>query len=353
MSLYLNIYDYANDDYPFQIFIGGRGIGKTFGAYKGALNIDAKDYIDGKFVWMRRTQKELELMLDTKTAEGVSDLKKINDMYGTDYGFKAINPNIAGIYYRERNEEGKPLYVNEPVGYGVALSTIASIRGMNFSDCTDIIYDEFIPEQHVYRLRNECDALLNAYETINRNRELEGGKPVRLWLLANSNDIYNQIMVGLDLVRTAERMVRRGEEHFYDKKRGLALHIMKADSEFAEKKAETALYKLVDNSEYKEMALNNNFAYNDFSAIEYVNCKKGWVPIVKVDNCTIMRKKGEKQLYVTYSQFDTKLEHIHTNEERQRMYFREHYAFVKQCIIRGVVRFESYEIKETIYNLVM
>ena len=39
---------------------------------------------------------------------------------------------------------------------------------------SDIIFAEFIPEAHERLIKNEAAALFNFYETINRNRELDG-----------------------------------------------------------------------------------------------------------------------------------------------------------------------------------
>ena len=46
----------------------------------------------------------------------------------------------------------------------MALSTVSNLRGFDMSDCTLLIYDEFIPEPHERPLKNEAAALFNAYE---------------------------------------------------------------------------------------------------------------------------------------------------------------------------------------------
>ena len=56
---FINIYDYADREYPFQIFIGGRGVGKTYSALSGVTVPERND----KFIFMRRTQAELDLLI--------------------------------------------------------------------------------------------------------------------------------------------------------------------------------------------------------------------------------------------------------------------------------------------------
>lgn len=350
-KMFLNIFDYKDDRYPFQIFIGGRGFGKTYSGYTGCLGLQESVVVPKKFLWMRRTQKELELMEDSDKGEGIGDLKTINRDFGTNYGFKAINDSLAGVYAREIGENGKYIYSGTPVGYGIALSTVTSIRGINFSDCSDWVYDEFVPEKHVKKMKGECDALLNAYETINRNREFTGESPIRLWLLANSNDIYNPIFVGLGIVSTAEKMVASNKKHTYIPERGLAIHILPPSQEFREKKAKTALYKLTNGTEFHDMALDNSFSYNDFSLISYRKIQ-GYIPICALDNAYIYKKKGDFELYVSYS--PAKVPVFNSKIAQDIIRFKREYGVtIQPYFVKGRLIFESYELKEKILQIIL
>lgn len=350
-NMYLNIFDYKNDDYPFQIFIGGRGTGKTYSAYTGCLGLQERKVVPDKFIWMRRTSAELELMEDTEKGEGVGDIKKINKDFGVNYGYKAINGKMAGLYHREMVNDGKYTYQGSPVGYGIALSTVSSIRGINFSDCSDWIYDEFIPEVHVKKMKGESDALLNAYESINRNREMEGLPAIRLWLLANSNNIYNPIFVGLGIVSIAEKMRAAGKAHKYIKERGLAIHILPPSKAFIEKKKETALYKLTKGTTFYDMALNNDFAYNDFSLIAYRKIT-GYVPVACVDDAYIYKKKGDSEVYVSYS--PAKVPSFNSKIAQDVIRFRRDYGVqIQPYFVSGKITFESYDLKEKILTMIL
>lgn len=347
---YINIFDYADAAYPFQIFVGGRGTGKTYSGLGHFVN--PNEPTDDMMLLMRRTATELEYLVDKETGEAGNPFKTLNDHNHTNYGIKSIVKNLYGIYDRlEDAESGKLTHVGKPIGYACALSTIASIRGIDFSNITDIVYDEFIPEKHVKRMRGESDALLNAYETINRNREFDGRPPVRLWMLANSNDIYNPVFQGLGLVSEAEKMVRAGKQHKYFKNRGLALHILDSPESFVEKKRNTALYKLTAGSQFSEMALNNSFAYNDFSLVGYKNIA-GYVPICSIDNAYIYRKKGDGEYYVSYA--PAKCVHFNAKEQQDAIRFRQQFGCtLVPYFIEGKIFFESYDLKEFLLNFVI
>lgn len=340
---YINIWDYKDDRYPFQVFIGGRGCGKTFSALSGALDLP------DRFLFMRRTAQELDLMLDSeKFGEGANPFKPANKAKGRDVGLSKIVKNMAGIYNREM-VDGKLCAVGSPIGYGVALSTISSIRGVDFSDCTDCIYDEFIPEKHVRRIKNEGGALLNAYETICRNREMQGEPPLRLWLLANSNDIYNDVFIELRIVSDVEKMVRGGKSDKYYPDRGLAIHLISNNEEFVEAKRETALYKLMKGSRFADMALDNKFAYNDFSLIRHESVV-GYRPMCSIGKAYIYIKKGSGDLYVSYAQAKCKSYNI-DHEQDCRSFYNEFGRRLIKCFTYSHITFESYELKQTILDL--
>lgn len=345
---FINIYDYADINYPFQIFIGGRGVGKTYSALRGAITGKCA----GKFIFMRRTASELDLLLDSDRGEGVNPFKPINSDLNVNIGMRTIVKNMAGIYHREIcTDNGRLMHIGTPIGYAVALSTLSSIRGIDFSDCTDWIYDEFIPERHVRKLHGECDALLNAYETVNRNREFNGAPPIRLWLLANSNDIYNPIFAGLGIVSTAEKMINKGKSDMYLKERGLAIHILPPKDSFREKKSKTALYRLTKGTQFYDMALGNDFAYNDFTLIGYRKLT-GYTPVCAVDDGYIYRKKGDGEYYVCYA--PARCPAFKSTKAQDVIRFRQQFGCMLQpYFVAGRLYFESYELKEKILSLIL
>lgn len=347
---YINTFDHADSKYPFQVFVGGRGTGKTYSTIKHF--IDPKNPTDDKMLLMRRTGKELKTLVDRDGNEIGNPFKTLNEDLGVNIGIKQVVEDLCGIYHREENPEtGKLVHFGKPIGMACALTTIANVRGMDYSDITDIVWDEFIPEKHVKRMRGESDAFLNAYETINRNREFIGKPAVRAWLLANSNDIHNPMFQGLGLVAEAEKLVRSGKQHKYFKDRGLALHILDSPESFVEQKRQTALYKLTAGTQFSEMALDNSFAYNDFSLVGYKNIV-GYIPVCSIGPAYLYKKKGDSEYYVSYA--SARCTHFNEKETQDCIRFKQQFGCaLVPYFIEGRIFFESYELKEFLLDFVM
>lgn len=341
---WLNIYDYEDPAYPFQIFIGARGVGKTYSALYHAPD-------RGKFIYMRRTQAEMDLILDNENkGEGINPFKPINKDRGLDLGFAPMNKKLAGVYHRTRDKEMLH-HEGAPIGYGLALTSVSGIRGIDLSDVKDVIYDEFIPELHVKRISGEAEAFFNAYETIGRNREFFGEDPLRVWMLANSNDIYNPIFVGMGIVRTCEQMINKKQYHFYDAERGLAIHILPPAESYVEAKRQTALYKLTTGTQFAKMALGNAFSYNDFSLIGWTSLQ-GYKPVCALDNAYIWRHDGLGKIYITYA--SAKVQTYNSSEKQDVMRFNRMIGQkLRPYYERRDLLFESYEIKEKILTIIL
>lgn len=214
--------------------IGGRGIGKTF----GVLNDTYKN--DIKFIYMRMTQSECDLIYQ----DDFNPFKSLNTKFGYDVHAERLNKYL-GCFYVEKDN------IKTVIGYSCSLSTIAKIRGFDASDCTRIIFDEFIEEPHARKLSSSGLALLNAYETINRNRELDGKPPCELWLLSNANTVDSDILLELDILPLHDKIknsVASNEN---------ILLIEPDESPISYKKSQTGIYKL--SRTFNKMALDNKF----------------------------------------------------------------------------------------------
>lgn len=284
---YLDMGAIMGAGYPFTIVCGGRGTGKTF----AALSESIKDKVP--FMLMRRLQTQIDMINKPE----FSPFKAHERVYGWHIGLEKISKNNSAIYQQEETGEGYKS-VGCPIGYTAALATISNMRGFDASDVQRVIFDEFIPEKHERPIKNEASAIYNAYETINRNRELNGEKPLQMVFLANSNRLDNPLFMELRIVTRAERMLKTGQHVWVDEKRGIML-VMFSDSPISEKKENTSLYKLTSGSEYAAMALRNDFNTEDTGSIK-VRPLGEYNPIVKVGEITIYRhKRGGQKIYVS------------------------------------------------------
>ena len=264
---------------PFTWIWGGRGIGKTYGFLK-SVRYDEP----APFLLLRRTQAMIDLMSNYQ----FSPFRAIDRDVGQLTAVQPINKYITGFYAGEQDDSGKILPNGPPIGYACALSTIHNIRGFS-SDADYIIYDEFIPERHERPIRDEYTAFLNAYETINRNRELTGRDPVRCIALTNANALSNPYFIGMGILGIVDRMLSTGREIYALQDRGIML-INITRSPISERKGKTALYSMVGDGDFSRMALDNEFSGESRSRprrVPLAECS----PLVIIGELCIYRRK--------------------------------------------------------------
>ena len=159
---YIDMTKIVRDRYPFTFVIHGRATGKTYGTLKMCLDKQLR------FIFMRRTQSQADLI----SRDDFSPFKPLmDDDPSLLLTSQPLNKYVTGVYHASRSESGKLQPEGSVIGYICALSTISNLRGFSLEDVDIMIFDEFIPERHERLIRAEGDALLNAYETVNRNRE--------------------------------------------------------------------------------------------------------------------------------------------------------------------------------------
>lgn len=327
-SGYVHIRDILSAGYPFNFIVGGRGTGKTFTALKTAVEDEQL------FMLMRRTQIQADLISKPE----FSVFKPLNKILGWDIQPKSIS-KYNSMFYRTVSDQ------QIPVGYSCALSTLSSMRGFDASDIRILIYDEFIPEPHEHLLKHEADALWNAYETMNRNRELSGEAALQLLCLANSNDIANPVFESLGLIRIADRMQQTGSMRWTDDKRGIQLIVI-TKSPISTAKSTTALYALTEGTDFAAMALSSDFRV-DRSHIRPRPLSE-YIPVVTIGFLAIYRHKSQTRLYCTLHKsgtFPRNLSSSETDTLQYRRLYRTHWIMY----LSGSIDFEDV-VSETTFR---
>lgn len=333
---YLNVPELLKQPEPFIFVHGGRAVGKTYGALRASL--------DGghKFIYSRRLQTELDVI---NKPEYMPFKALMADDPELHVGVAPISKYNAAFYRQQEASDG---WVNagSPIGYTAALSTFANIRGFDASDVDLWIYDEFIPEAHVRPIKQEGTAFLNAYETINRNRELKGKQPVKVLALANSNRLANPVYIELDLVKMAEKMKQKGMNVYRDSQRGV-LMVDPFDSPIGEAKADTALYKLANKrSEFYGMAIGNEF--DDLAqAATRSRPLQEYRPMVTIGDLTVYRHKGDGSFYVSKHRTGSPPRFAASGKEL--LQFRRDYAVLWRRYMQNLITFEDYGA-EALFN---
>lgn len=331
---YLDIHKLLQKEKATYIFIvGARGIGKTFGALKEA--IDSKR----KFIFMRRTQTQVDMI----KSDELNPFNALRSVLGKNYKFmmKNINKNITGVYRAVFDYEKQIDVIEdgEPLGYIMALSTVSNIRGFDASDVDLLLYDEFIGEKHEKPISSEGTAFLNAIETISRNRELSGSKPLKVICMSNSSDLANPIFLELKLITICEKMLAKHKDYIYLPERDVSIYILH-DSPISKKKKKTSLYKLAgEDSDFSKMSLENEFNKEYFGQVKSMILKE-FRPVVKVGEIVIYKHKGKRLWYVTAHASGKAIEYDSSQIELKR--FANDYYYLKLAYLNRHIYFESY-----------
>ncbi len=301
----------------FIFMVGARGIGKTYGAVE---YIHTHKY---KSIFMRRTQ----VQCDGISIPSLCQVKSYFNDHGLDFVVDALAKGMYGVYYAEKGDDGKLHAIGEPFIINCALSNVHNIRGFDASDFDLYVYDEFIDEVHARPIKGEGEALLNAYETMNRNRELQGRKPMKFIAMSNSNRLANPLFADLNMVTACDKQFNAGHVFYDNPERDMCV-INFVNSPVSEAKEETALYKFAKGTDFSKMALDNEF--RDYR-MEYKTYNlKSLIPAVNVGEITIYRVKQKDKFFVSghYMEAPNK----YANDERGMK------SFLKSTIAQGMYK---------------
>lgn len=322
-KLYTNT-GWVNWDYIMQqkesiiSVVGARGTGKTYGCFRWLIEHKQR------FIYLRRLKSQLEEC----RKEAGNPFKKLN----TDLGLNIIPFASAGsvmFNYDERSGNNAAV--------GVALSVVANIRGVDFSDIDFIVFDEFILSDGERPIKNEFQAFLNFYETVNRNRELEGKPAVKCIMLGNANKISNPYFSGWHCMKRVLNMIR-GKQCVWRSEDKTRMIILLLDSPISDRKQDTVLYQNA-NHDFISMALDNAFR-TDETKIKSAPLRE-FNHLVSVGEIGIYRHKAERRYYVSgtvaqnpyYDAFGIGL----------KMFQMDYYMLRVYYMVNKSVSFESFE----------
>ena len=312
---YLDMKTIIESGFPFIFIAAARGTGKTYGTLR--YFYEKHDPI----IQLRRTQVEADL----QSIPDGSSYKKVMDDLQIEFSIR---------------KRGKYSILTDSDDFGfcfnMALSTFASVRGIDFSSIDYVFFDEFITEPHVKKIKNEGMALANFYESVNRNRELEGRKPLQLICAANAVNMANDTFMYFDLIRDAEEMVNNKEDV---RILGNKLLIIPQNSPISQKKKNTALYEAV-NKEFMEMAINNKFILNDQTYVKERPISE-YRCLAQIGVLYLYEHKSERNYYISQKRGKTKnvFPDSYSGLEKAR---RSFWRLVARYL-DGYITFDSYQ----------
>lgn len=327
------------------IVLGGRNTGKTYSCLKDC-------YLNKrKFVFVKRTEEDVKLLYDDKEAETEADLspfKSINRDLGINVRAYKVKKGVGGFFICD--EDNKPIGKGSLIGYIVPLSMVSKVKGFDLSDCDWLIFDEFIPQPWDRVSRHEGEQLMDLYKTVSRDREHRGRPPLLLICLANATKASNPVCNIIEIVDTIVGMQNADQCKCVIEDRGIYIHRINDNPEFMEREKQSLIYKAMGNTDWGKMALNNEFAYDDFTAVKKNNLK-GYMPVlaVKYRSKTYYLYNKEGSFYMTFARAKVAKVYDLKIENHQKSFYVDYVLDLQEASVEDRLSFETY----TMYDLIM
>lgn len=232
----------------YNFIVGGRGLGKTYGAKKLAI----RNYIRNgdMFIYLRRYKEEL-VARDTFFADIQHEFP--------DWDFRANGNTFEAAPASSRDDRKRAW---ETMGYAIALSTAQKQKSVAFPRVKLIIFDEFIIEKGmIHYLPDEANVFNNFFSTVDRWKD-----KTRVLFLANSVSIANPYFLEYKIQPS-------GNDELLKLHDGFILAHFPNSADFANAVLETKFGKFIQGTEYEKYAIGNQFADNHAELIAPKNPK--------------------------------------------------------------------------------
>lgn len=270
---------------------GGRGTGKTVTALKWMIENKKK------FIFMRRAQTQCDAVNNPL----LSPIKKVNKILHTNYIPVKVGENSGAFYDSVEDDreghEGERRPIGEPISINLALKTLHNLNGFDANEIEWLIYDEFVPRPDESEIQNECETFMNAYETINRNRELEGIEPLKVLFLGNSDNVANDFFMQFNMSLIAMRIKNKRPSYWINDTKDMLL-VMLEDSPLSKKKREnTLISRISKGTRFNEVAMSNNWVMESIN--DGQKNLKEYKPVLQVGELFVYFHKSNGRHYVS------------------------------------------------------
>lgn len=319
-SLFYDIRRDFTPDINILIVIGGRGIGKTYTGLQWLLEAQTMLYV-------RNQVDEIVLCC----SDIGNPFKSLNRDFGYDYKFS----KKGGIYRILEGEE------NEYRGIGVPLATSGKLKGFDLTEVDRVVWDEFIPDPDLVMRFDEGQAFLRFYETVARNREILGQKPLKALFLSNATQISSRALHAFGVADLVENMVRHGIHKATLPSKKIKIVFPKQDK-LMKLKEETALYMATG----KDSKFARNAINNEFVDMSLRNVKKRklieYLPLCAYEDMYLYKHKHRNEIYVCNSYADVE---VYTELDTKNLFIRR-FFHMRDEMLNGTFIFSSYQIKK-------
>lgn len=329
IDMYYDIDRACSYNEPFNMILGGRGIGKTYSWKKKAIRAFLKNGI--QFAYIRRYDSELQQVADTL----------FNDII--------FNEEFPG--HDIKYEKGVWKVDKEVAGFPFALTRNKDYKSASYPRINNLLFDEFLVEngRSAY-LKREPFKLFDLYETIARMRD-----NVVLFMMANTISKANPYFLEWNLMpqKDKEFIVRNH----------ILLQIVPVDNEFRETKNSTRFGEMSRALGYADYSVDNNF-YVDTDVQTFSKTKSSrymfsFVWKGKTYGFWFDYKSGYNIISYDYDSYSTRIFTLdkesvsatvnYINEYSKHPYF----AKIRQSFCNGTLRYEHEKIQHEIKDMLV
>lgn len=320
-----------------------RGPGKTYSSLLYAL----KNHIT--IIYMRRTDKAVERILTGTDEFDPSPYVPIE----RDHGVKIVGKKFEdgfGAFYRA-DEDGNASGL--PVSYVLSFNKVREYKGMDFSICDWILFDEFIPQKGERINRAEGELLLDLYMTVGRDRQKRGRGPLKLILFANAEEISTPVTNELEIVDDMAELNASGSTHFWNEDRDILLHHITNEEIPIQDEEKTGIYKGMYGTAWFRKSFEGDFANNDFSNVTKRTLKKcsGYIHLhYKSSDYYIYLNKDNGNYYMCSKPVRCMFDFNLNRENEQKLFYSDYGIDLRCSCIEERMKFEKYSMYDLIVN---
>ena len=184
-SIYWNILKILGYKADFNLVIGQRGNGKTFGVLKYFLELYKKT--KKRFCYIRRWDEDIKAFRMNQLFAPFRNV--IDELFGEEFDIQYFNHKFYLV-----NGNGTKI---DCIGYVLSLSSSHHTKSIAYTNVGSILYDEFIRMAGEQELKDELSRFDNTLSTIIRGDNTN----VVIWMLANTVSKYSPYFLrfGIDI----------------------------------------------------------------------------------------------------------------------------------------------------------
>ena len=319
-----------------------RGPGKTYSALWLCY------YSDIKFIYMKRTDKDVNLILKNDNmdfdASPYKDLKR-------DKGLNIVGVKIddgIGAFY-EADQEGEP---SKLLCYVLSFNKVQAYKGFGFADCEFIIFDEVIPQKGERIKRSEGENLLDLYMTVSRDRQKRGRRPLKMLLFCNAEEISTPVTKELEIIDDIADMNASGQSHMFTDRKMLLHHITNEEVPITEAE-EDGIYEGMKGTAWWDKAFGGYFSGNDFSNVSKRSIRRS-IPLIHViyrkHDYYIYYNEEKGRYYMCSVPARCQYEYNLDRENEQKKFWSDFVVDLREACVNEQFKFEKYSMYDLIIN---